>query len=358
MKRTSHFKIASLSLVLFLAIGLYNCKPKETTPEIPDFTTGYKDVKLPDLTQSTPAAVTTTPGTITTSTTATAASSGLASGTVTAAVTSTAADMQKAVSPTDAGKIATAFTPSVVTTMLSGGALPAELSTSMKSIASNAALASYLPKVTYPSVNGTVVSGLVKETDFTTKDAPVIALPDFITSGTKPDVFAGVNDSPCTKAAEDAFNAAKKPLEDGKNAQEKIVNDTYASRVAGISSTSCKATATTALTTAAAAAKTKLDQQLAGLNTLLTNKAITQETYNLLSFFVYFDLYNSVVAATAFYNATTKACDVATDTAKAAAKAVQNTDLTKIQAAYGAAISTMQTTLNAAYKTCHDQGQG
>lgn len=358
MKRTNHFKIASLSLVLFLAIGLYNCKPKETTPEIPDFTTGYKDVKLPDLTQSTPAAVTTTPGTITTSAAATAASSGLASGTVTAAVTSTAADMQKAVSPADAGKIATAFTPSVVTTMLSGGALPAELSTSMKAMASNAALASYLPKVTYPSVNGTVVSGLVKETDFSTKDAPVIALPDFITSGTAPDVFAGVNDSPCTKAAEDAFNAAKKPLDDGRAAQEKIVNDTYASRVLGISSTSCKAGATTALTTAATAAKAKLDQQLAGLNTLLTNKAISQETYNLLSFFVYFDLYNSVVAATAFYGATVKACDVASDTAKASAKAAQNTDLTKIQAAYGTAISTMQTTLNAAYKTCHDQGQG
>lgn len=358
MKSTNHFRIASLSLVLFLAIGLYNCKPKETTPEIPDFSGGFKDVKLPELTQSTPAAVTTTPGTITTSTTATAASTGLASGTATAAVTATAADIQKVVNPTDAGKIATAFTPAVVTTMLSGGALPAELSTSMKSIASNPALASYLPKVTYPSVNGTIVSGLVKETDFSTKDAPVIALPDFITSGTTPNIFAGVNDSPCTKAAEDAFNAAKKPLDDARAAQEKIVNDTYATRIAGINSTSCKTTATTALTAATTAAKAKLDQQLAGLNSLLTNKAITQETYNLLSFFVYFDLYNSVVAATAFYSATVKACDVAADTAIAAAKSVQNTDLTKIQTAYGSAFATMKTTLDASYKTCHDQGQG
>ena len=368
MKRMNQFKIAGLSLVLLAAMGLYNCKPKETTPEIPDFETGYKDVKLPDLTQTTPAPVTTVPGSVTTSTVATSASSGLASGTVTAAVTSTATDIQKVVSPSDAGKLAAAFTPSVVTTMLSGGAMPASLSASMKSIASDPSLAAYLPKVTYPSVNGTIVTGLSKEIILPSSgDIPVVtALIKAATPSTKDVPFltlrdytvAGVTASPCIEAAYDAFEASKKTLNDNRTSQEKTVNDTYNSRVAGINSTSCKSAATAALTSAATAAKAKLDQQIAGLNTLLANKTITQDTYNLLSFFVYFDLYNSVVAATAFYTATVKSCDVATDTAKAAAKAVQTTDLARIKATYDATLAGMQTTLNNSFKTCHDQGQG
>ncbi|MBA4850535.1 hypothetical protein [Emticicia sp. BO119] len=333
-------------------MSLYNCKPKETPPEIPDFTTGYKDVKLPDVTQTTPVAVTSTPGSITASTTATTVSSDLSAAQVTTVVTTTASDVQKVVTPTDAGKLATAFTPAVVNTMLSGGAIPADLSASMKAIAANPALASYLPKVTNPSVNGIVVSGLVKEIPPSSKDIddPVIALPDF-------DV-ADVTASPCIEAAQVAYDAARKALDANKVAQEKIVNDTYATRIAGISSATCKTTATAALTVAATAAKTKLDQQLAGLNTLLTNKTISQDMYNLLSFFVYFDLYNSVVAATGFYSATVKACDVIADAAMAAAKTAQTTDLAKIKAAYDATLASMQTTYNNSIKTCHDQGQG
>lgn len=352
MKAKSPLKFISLSLVLFLAISLYNCKPKETTPEVPDFTTGYKDVKLPDLTQTPPAAVTSTPGTITPSTTATTVTGDLTTAKVTTVVTTAASDVQKVVTPTDAGKLAAAFTPAVVTTMLSGGALPADLSASMKVIAANPALAAYLPKVTNPSVNGVVVNGRVKAESLPTKDEDVrvISLPDF-------DV-ADVTATPCTEAAANAFAAAKKVLDDTKAAQEKTVNDAYATRVAGISSATCKTAATAALTAAATAAKTKLDAELAGLNTLLTNKTITQDMYNLLSFFVYFDLYNSVIAATGFYAATIKACDVTADAAIAAAKAAQTIDLAKIQAAYAASLTGIQNTLNANMKTCHDQGQG
>ncbi|RYU93733.1 hypothetical protein [Emticicia agri] len=352
MKAKSPLKFASLGLALFLAMSLYNCKPKETPFEVPDFNSGYKDVKLPDLTQTQPAAVTSTPGSITASTTATAASTGLASGTVTAAVTSTATDIEKVVTPTEAGNLAAAFTPAVVNTMLSGGAIPTDLSAQMKVIAADPALAAYLPKVTNPSVNGVVVSGFIKETVLPGKDAdlPLITMPDFDVT----DVTA----TPCTEAAANAFAAAKKILDDTKSTQEKTVNDAYASRVAGANSATCKSSATTALTAAATAAKTKLDQQLAGLNTLLTNKTISQNTYNLLSFFVYFDLYNSVVAATGFYAATIKACDVTADATIAAAKAAQTADLAKIQTAYTTSLTGIQTKLNADMKTCHDQGQG
>ena len=352
MKTSNSFmKALSLGLAMCLVVGLYNCKPKETEPEVPDFGKDFENVKpLPAITQSTPAAVTTTPAKVEVSAAATAAATGLASGTVTAAVTSTAADMAKAVSPEKATSIAAAFTPAVLTTLSSGGALPASLQADINALKSNAALAAYLPKVTAPTVNGAPVSLLI-EKGITNSDIESLPLsyPSFAVAGTS---------SECTDAATAAFNAAKKILNDSKAAQDKIVNDTYNAGVALISSTSCKASATASLTAGLAAAQTALNAGIAGIDKMVADKAITEAIGSLLKAFAYANYAITVEAIKISSDASVKACDAEAAAKIAALKAVQTKDLATIQAAYNAAIAPVNTLGEAAQKKCHDQGQG
>lgn len=351
MKTSNSFmKALSLGLAMCLVVGLYNCKPKETEPEIPDFGKEFENVKpLPAITQSTPAAVTTTPAKVEVSAAASAAASGLASGTVTAAVTSTAADMAKAVSPEKATSIAAAFTPAVLTTLSSGGALPASLQADINALKSNAALAAYLPKVTAPTVNGAPVSILIEKGNNSDIESLPLSYPSFAVAGTS---------SECTDAAEAAVAAAKKILADSKAANEKIVNDTYNTAAAAVSSTSCKSTVTAGLTANLAAAKTALDAGIAGITKMITDKTVTEANGALLKAFAYSNYAISVEAFKTSSDQATKACDAEGAAKIAALKAVQTKDLATIKAAYDAAIAPINTANEANYKKCHDQGQG
>ncbi len=351
MKTSNSFmKALSLGLAMCLVVGLYNCKPKETEPEVPNFGKEFENVKpLPAITQSTPAAVTTTPAKVEVSAAATAAATGLASGTVTAAVTSTATDMAKAVSPEKATSIAAAFTPAVLTTLSSGGALPASLQADINALKSNAALAAYLPKVTAPTVNGAPVSLLIEKGDNNNAESLPLSYPSFVTTGVS---------SECTDASDAAYAAAKKILDDSKIAQDKLVNDTYNTAAAAVSSTSCKSTVTAGLTANLAAAKTVLDAGIAGVSKMITDKTVTEANGALLKAFAYSNYAISVEAFKTSADQGTKACD-AEGTAKIAAlKAVQTKDLGTIKTAYDAAVAPLKAINEANIKKCHDQGQG
>lgn len=343
-------KALSLGLAMCLVVGLYNCKPKETEPEIPDFGEEFGTVNpLPTITQSTPAAVTTTPAKVEVSAAATAAASGLASGTVTAAVTSTADNMAKVVSAEKAATIAAAFTPSVLTTLSTGGALPASLKAEIDALKANPALAAYMPTVTLPTVNGAPVSLLVEKGNNSSTETLPLTYPAFAVDGTT---------SECTDAALAAFNAAKKVLDDSKAAQDKTVNDTYNAGVALLSSTSCKATATASLAAGLAAAQSALTAGIAGIDKMVADKAISEAIGSLLKAFAYANYAITVEAIKITSDAATKACDAETAARTAALKAVQVKDLATIQAAYDAALAPLKAVNEANYKKCHDQGQG
>ncbi|NBA85267.1 hypothetical protein GVN16_05815 [Emticicia sp. CRIBPO] len=351
MKTSNSFmKALSLGLAMCLVVGLYNCKPKETEPEIPDFEEGYKDVKpLPAITPSTPAAVTTTPASVTASAAASAASSGLASGSLTAAVTSTAADVAKVVSAEKAETIASAFTPNVVSTLQSGGALPASLKAEIDALKGNAALAAYLPSVTLPTVNGAPVSLLIEKESKENSESLPLSYPSFSVAGTA---------SECTDQASAAYESAKKILDDSKTALEKTVNDTYNSASAAISSATCKTSVTANFTAGATAAKAALDASLSGIQKLVTDKTITATQGSLLTLFAYFDYSVKIGALVTTATASTKACDTEAAARIAALKAVQTTDLGKIKTSYDAALAPLKVILEANFKLCHDQGQG
>jgi hypothetical protein len=351
MKTSNSFmKALSLGLAMCLVVGLYNCKPKETEPEIPDFEEGYKDVKpLTPITPSTPAAVTTTPASVTASAAASAASSGLASGTLTAAVTSTAADVAKVVSQEKATTIASAFTPSVVSTLQGGGELPASLKSEIDALKANAALAAYLPSVTLPTVNGTPVSLLVEKGSKENTESLPLSYPSFSVAGTT---------SECTDQALAAYTSAKKIVDDSKTALDKTVNDTYNAAAATVSSLTCKTTVASNFSAGAAAAKASLDASLAGIQKLVADNAVNQTQGNLLTLFAYFDFTVKMGALATIVTSSIKACDTEASARIAALKAVQTKDLAAIQAAYDSALAPLKTTLEANMKLCHDQGQG
>ena len=345
MKTRSHFKFASLSLALFLAVGLYNCKPDETEPDIPKFEEEYNNVKLPEIKQTTPAPVTTVAGSVTTSAATAAVTTGLTAGTVTPAVTAAAADVQKVIAPAEAEKINAAFTPTVISAIASGGAIPADLKASMQAIASNPALAAYLPKVNLPAVNGTVVTGLVKDRP-ATKNDPLITLPDFSIA----EIL-----SPCTDTARAAYNRAKATLDAARTSQRLTVTNTYNTAIAGISPAACLATAGTNQATRNSAASTRLSSWLSYVSSLTT---VEESTRTLLSLFGYTVFFEDIEASTNLYNADTAACNLAAELAIANAATARNADYATIETNYSGQITSMQSTLNASFQTCHDQGQG
>ncbi|WP_259013915.1 hypothetical protein [Emticicia fluvialis] len=346
MKTGRKFKFASLSLVMALAVSMYNCKSKDAEPEIPKFEEKYKDVKLPDVKPTTPAAVTTTQGSVTASATTTAVTTALATGTVTSDVTTAAANVEKVIAPSEAGKISAAFTPAVVSNLVSTGTLPADLKASVQAIALNPALAAYLPKITLPSVNGTVVTGFVKESSFT-KNESLIKFPDY--------AVAAVN-SACTDSAQLAFNRAKATIDAARATQEQTVNATYANRVAAANSAACIATAGTSFSTRNTTANNLLQ---AGLTALASVKdTLGEANYNLLTVLLYVNFVQTIELSGNLYAAEVNACNLTTTATIAAAASARDTDLAAIANAYNTTITNMQATLTASFQTCHDQGQG
>jgi len=333
--------------MFFMAIGLYNCKPTASEPEVPTFEEEYKDVKLPEVKPTAPEAVVSTPATITASAAIASLSADLASGKVTPAVTAAAANVQKVVSEAEVNKISAALTPALLTSLSNGGALPADLKATMLAIAGNPALAAYLPTFTLPTVDGKVISGFVKETPAKNNE-DIITHPDFS--------VAEIN-SPCTDGARAAYNTARASLDATKATQELLITTAYNSAVSA-------ANASTEPGKAALVAKytplrnTALQALNAGLASLEANKAGIGAMYDLLKI-LYLSAYaDALDIFDKLQKAENSAVESTTTATIAKALTARNKDLVTIQTNYNAALAGMEVKLNASFKTCHDQGQG
>lgn len=346
---TKKISVGMLSLGLMLAVSLTfsGCKTKETEPEIPNFEEGYGNVKpLPTVTVSTPATVTSTPASVATSAATDAVNSGLAGGALTPALSQASEDIGKAVSPAKASELVNAFTPSLLETLKSGGALPASLKSEMDALQANASLATYMPKVTPATVNGKNLSGALKNS----KSEPSFKLEDLAS-------VAAIN-SACTDAAQAAYNTAKKILDDSKAANELIVNNAFNPMIAAVNSDACKTTATNAANTSVTQANATLEAGLAGINAGITNGTYSEAIGLNLKMFVYVGYTAQLQAIESARVASVSGCDAASAAQIAAINAAKTSDLASIQASYTAALAPLNTTLSNNMKTCHDQGMG
>ncbi|WP_259014421.1 hypothetical protein [Emticicia fluvialis] len=348
MKPRNHFKFLSLSLILTLAVGLYNCKPTPSEPEIPKFEEDFKGVKLPDVTPTTPKAATTTAASIQTSTAVSSVATAAAAGPSAPAIVSATTNMQKIVSTTEAAELVAAFTPAVISNLQTTGALPADLSIKVNAIASNPAFAAYLPKVTLPTVDGKVVTGAVKESTFD-KNQPLITFPNYSVAAIT---------SPCTDAAQAAYNTKKAEIDAARATQVASVTNTYTAAVtaANASGASCSSAIPGKYATLKTGAATELN---AGLAALLSAKAILGEgNYNLLVLLYYSAYVTNLNALSNLQTAELNACATLVTASIANAAAARDADLANITVNYNSQMSTLQSILTAGFQKCHDQGQG
>ncbi|GAB3555210.1 hypothetical protein [Spirosoma fluminis] len=345
-----NFKL--LASGLMLGATLYNCKTKDVESLTP-FTYTFKgldDVKLPEVKATAPAAVSVTAASVTSSTAAAAVTSGLANltatGQVPAAVQQAAADVSKAVSPEKAAQLAASFTPAVLNTLSTTGALPANLQAEVKAITSNPALKAYLPTFTLPTVNGKPIGGRLP------------AKPANTVVPVTPVAYSTTDDDACKAAANAAANTATQNLEATRTSQAAAINSAYTQNTAGVAAEAapCKAGLPAKYDPMRASAQQTLNDALANLEA--GRSILGEDSYSLLKAFqlaAYSDaagMYNTLQAAE------TAACD-ATGAAKLAnAQAARDADLGSITSNFNAAVARLTAARNSAVASCHNQGGG
>ncbi|PLK44446.1 hypothetical protein [Emticicia sp. TH156] len=356
MKTTNALKFVSLSACLLLATGLYNCKPKESEPEIPKFEEEYKNVKLPEITIVKPAEVVLVPGKVEEPKAVTSLSAELTTGTVTPALTAAATDMEKIVSADKAAEINAAFTDDVINKLAKGEPIPASLKASIDAIAANPAFAAYLPSLTLPTVNGKPVTGIVKELPFK-NNQPLFTIPDY--------AIAAIN-SPCTDSAQAAFNRAKTNLDNARLQQRANVTNSYNQNVASISNTECLSSIQTVLNSTLATSLNVFNSRLVFINSIRNPSSRIKSPANTLAnpvtqliktlFIVNFTTQINTINTLSVVSNT--ACDTEKAEKLKAAETARDTNFATIENNYNAALATLQATLTKSFQTCHDQGQG
>lgn len=334
-----------------LAAILYNCKTKDVDSLTPFTYTfkGFTDVKLPDVTPTAPATVSVTAASVTSSTAAAAVSAGLSSlsatGVVPATVQQAATDVNKAISPAVASQLSASFTPEVIQTMSTTGALSADLKAQLTSLSSNPALKAYLPTFTLPTVNGKAVGGRVGAVSGNNIVAVI-------------STAAGLqDDDACKAAANAAYNTALTSLQATQTSQAATINATYAQAQAGIAAETapCKAGLPAKYTPLRAVTQQAFD---AGMASLDANKAVLGNLYTPLRLLYLAALVDANDLFTKLQTAEETACDAAGAAKLTNAQAARDKDLSMINNNFNTAAASLKTTLANATKSCHNQGNG
>lgn len=349
--KTVNPRIRLLAYGLLLVTVMYNCKTKDVNSLTP-FTYTFKGldpVTLPTVTPTAPAAVSSTASTITSSTAAAAVTSGVANitatGQVPASVQQAATDVSKAVSADKAAQVAASFTPAVVNNLAAGGTLPASMKADVDAIASNPAVKAYLPTFTLPTVNGKPVGGRQGV------GVEVAAIPvQYATNDGSEDA--------CKAAANAAYNTALQQLDAARQTQTAAITAAYTQLQTTIqaNATACKTSTPATYTAAKTATKQQLDQGLANLEA--AKSVLGDNTYNLLKVLYYVSYAQTINVLNTLQTADTTACDQIANAQLTNAQAARDADLSKINANYNSALTTLTKSRDQAVASCHNQGTG
>lgn len=335
---------------LSLTTVLYNCKTKEVVTPAPVTYTfpGLDGVKLPDLKQTAPAAVSVTAATFTPSTQTDAVNGGLSdiasTGKVPAVVQQAGTDMGKAVSDDKARALVADFTADVIANLAKTGKLPASMQADVAAIAANPAVQAYMPTYTLPMVNGKPV-GARSGANSHALVKPLNAVTD------------GSTDA-CKKAANDAFAGLVTSLDLTRQAQTATVNATYsAAEAAALADvTGCQNGVASKYTPLIAGATTYLNTTLARLTA--ARSVLGEQLYNLLVVLTYVAYSQTMNAFATLQAAESNTCTAVKDAKVAAAKAARDADLNTITTNYNTTLTAATAARDKAVANCHNQGNG
>ncbi|WP_254412311.1 hypothetical protein [Dyadobacter diqingensis] len=340
-KRT--IKLAVYSLLM--TAMLFNCKDKDKDPDAPD--SGLIDdlnkVEVVPITVVAPAAVKSTEASIEASAKATEVAGALdgiaASGTVPASVSGAAGNVSGAISASEVSTL-NSVSSETVSAVAAGGALSPELKTILDKAMANSAVAAYLPKFTFPTVEGVALKGTrVAGSESVEKVEGV-----------------QVNDA-CVDAANNAFDAVKTKLDASKATEVAKVDAAYATWIAPIAAaqTAC----TDGLTPKYAAYRAAAQQTAAAaIADLDAAQGVLGNLYPVLKALVNIQLLGALSSINTLEAADKQACIAKATAAKSLADAAKTANLSKVDAAYSTAIAEANKLRTDAIASCHNQGGG
>ena len=346
--KTMKSTIKTLVCGLGLVAVLYNCKTKDVDSLTPFTYTfkGIENVKLPDAPATTPAAVSVTQGSVALSAQAMALSAGLgniaATGQIPAAVTDATDAWSRVVSSQKAGAINAAFTPDVINNLAATGKLPENLKADVNAIATNTAMAPYMPLMSLPTVNGKPVGGRLAG------PVTVAVVNTTLDAGT----------DACKAAANAAFTTAKNNLDTQFDAQKATVNASYELYVATANNevAGCQSPVPAKYDALVATAQSQLSSALAALAS--ARSVLGEERYALLTFYSYIAFSRIIEAYTTLEAAELNVCTQVKEAKIASAVAARNADLGTVTSNYNTTLATLTTARDKAIASCHNQGNG
>ncbi len=340
MKKRS---ISLIVLALAMSLVMYNCKKGDPLEPDAGLIEEINKITVDTITLVKPAAVTTTPATVTASAKAAEVSSGLAniasSGTVPATVSTAANDVKAAISPAEVSTLA-AVSPATIAAVSAGGALPADLKSIMDKAAANPALKAYLPTFTLPTVNGVAVPG-----------RQGASIPETIAQSEG----LQVSDE-CLQKAEEAFNLVKAKLDATRASELAKVEAAYQAAVTPLAAEQAACTAGVPakyapLRTAAQAAYDKANSDLDAAQSILG-----PELYALLKALNSIAFLGNLSTINTLQAAELNACSAKTAAATTAAQAARAANTAAAEAAYQSALSEALEAKNELAESCHNQG--
>lgn len=330
---------------LILGTTAYSCKKKDDVEPTTYTFAGLDNIKMPELTQTTPAAVSATAGTVTSSTLAAAVGSALssmsASGPVPAAVQQAGAAMGQAVSASKAAAMTSSFT----SDMVNSGTLSADMKKEVAAMASNASLKAYMPSYTLPTVNGKPVGARIGAVGINP-----VAVANSVQQN-------GPTDA-CQQAATTAYNTVLQRLDAAKATQVATLNTTYAQyesaangEVAG-----CQAGVPTKSEGLRTTLRTQMTSSMTVLNSVRAK--LGDVLYNQLALMAYVGYFQSLDNANTVQAADLTTCSAIKDAKIAAAKTARDTDLNTVTTNYNAQVMDATAARTKAVASCHNQGNG
>lgn len=330
---------------LILGTAAYSCKKKDDVAPTTYTFAGLDNVKMPELTQTTPAAVTATAGTVTSSTLAAAVGSALssmsASAPVPAAVQQAGAAMGQVVPASKAAAMTSSFTPD----MVNSGTLSADMKKEVAAMASNASLKAYMPSYTLPTVNGKPVGARIG-----TAGINPVAVANSVQQN-------GPTDA-CQQAATTAYNTAVQRLDATKATQMTTVNATYTQleTAANGEVASCQAGVPAKYDGLRTTLRTQVTSSITVLNSL--RATLGDALYNQLALMTYVGYFQALDNVNAIQAADLLTCPAVKDAKIAAAKTARDTDLNMVTTNYNAQVTDATAARSKAVASCHNQGNG
>jgi hypothetical protein len=344
MKKRS---ITLLAYGLAMMFVLYNCKKKEEPfPLEPDTAVANElnAIAVAPITLVQPAAVTTTPAGVVASAQATAAYPALgplASGTVPATVQATANEVAAVgLSTAEVTKVE-GITTQQIAAVSGGGAVPADLKVILDKMANNTALQAYLPKLTFPTVNGTTISGGRTGAVESVEKGEGIEVEDA-----------------CVLAAVAVFDGVKVKLDASKAAELAKVTAAFQAAIAPLAGqeVSCKSGVPAKYDPFRVRASAVRVQGLADIEA--AKSKIPVSLYSFLKVFVNFQTMIYLASLNTLQAADLKACSEKTKASTTAITAARTANTAAANAAYAAALALAQTKKQELVLTCHNQGGG